>query len=145
MAQTQLAATFYRLRRLAAAARPEERPARPLLADFAQSRDEAAFAALVGRYAPLVLGVCRRALGHHQDAEDAAQATFLVLARGAGKIRRGDSLAAWLHRTAHRVALNAKRQLARRRAREERAARPVLVPPPADLTWREVQAALDEE
>src|SRR5262245_53858091 len=109
MAREQLATTVRHLRRLAGAS--DNRADEHLLHDFAQGHDEAAFTAIVQRYGPLVIGVCRRTLGHHQDAEDAFQATFLVLARNAGSIRRGAALAAWLHGVAHRVALNAKRRL----------------------------------
>ena len=83
---------------------------------------EAAFAALVDRHGPMVMQVCRRILGDRHDAEDAAQATFLVLARQARAIRRGDSVASWLYGTAARVAGQARRDAARRRARERRGA-----------------------
>jgi RNA polymerase sigma factor (sigma-70 family) len=83
---------------------------------------EVAFAALVDRHAAMVLLICRRILGDRHDAEDAAQATFLVLARRAGSIRREESVSSWLHGTATRVAGRARREAARRRARERRGA-----------------------
>src|SRR5947209_5393925 len=67
-----------------------------LLGDYLDRRDEAALAALVRRHAPMVWGVCRRLLGHH-DAEDAFQATFLVLVRRASSIARRDLVANWLY------------------------------------------------
>ncbi|HZY84394.1 MAG TPA: sigma-70 family RNA polymerase sigma factor [Gemmataceae bacterium] len=88
-----------------------------LLGRFAATRDEAAFAALVRRHGPMVLCTCRRVLGHAQDAEDAFQATFLVLAQKAPSVRR-DTVAGWLHGVAHRVALAARSARSRRRARE---------------------------
>ncbi len=98
-----------------------------LLERFARGRGaagtaeaEAAFAALVERHGLMVLGVCRAVLGDRHDAEDACQAAFLVLARSAGQIRRGDSMASWLYGVARRVALRARRQTARRRELERR-------------------------
>jgi len=89
-----------------------------LLARFAAARDEAAFATLVRRHGPLVLGVCRRVLHDFHHAEDAFQATFLVLARKAPSLTVGESLACWLYRVAYQTALRAGAALARRRAME---------------------------
>ncbi len=86
-----------------------------LLRAFVRTGDDLVFAQRVPRHAGLVMGVCRRVLGNEQDAEDAFQATFLVLARKAGSLKNGKSLPAWLHRTAHRIALRARANKARRR------------------------------
>jgi len=87
-----------------------------LLVCFITRRDDAAFEALVRRHGPMVLGVCRRILRKHHDAEDAFQATFLVLARKALSIRQPELLGNWLYGAAYRAALEAK--AARRRVRE---------------------------
>ena len=79
-----------------------------LLAAVIERRDEPAFAALVKRHGPMVLRVCHAVLGNHHDAEDAFQATFLVLAQQARSIRRHASLASWLHAVALRVARKAR-------------------------------------
>src|SRR5216110_185148 len=84
-----------------------------LVARFAAARDEAAFELLVWRHGAMVLAVCRRVLGHTEDAEDAFQATFLVLARKAASVRRGTAVPAWLHRVALRIA---RRAVDKRRA-----------------------------
>src|SRR4051794_6158850 len=81
-----------------------------LLDRFLDQREETAFAVLVQRHGPMVLGVCRKILGKAHLAEDAFQATFLVLVRRAASIRRKSSLAAWLFGVAQRVAVRAKAQ-----------------------------------
>lgn len=118
---------------------------RQLLDEFVASHDEAAFTVLIERHGPMVLGVCRRALPNAHDAEDACQASFLVLARKAASIRKRTSVGSWLHGVASRVALKLKRGHARRQRRERRVAVAMAIDPAAELSWREVQGILDEE
>jgi DNA-directed RNA polymerase specialized sigma24 family protein len=89
-----------------------------LLARFASQRQEAAFAALLRRHGPMVLGVCRRLLDDPHEVEDAFQATFLVLVKKARVLRERDVLGHWLYGVAYRVALRARSDSARRHARE---------------------------
>ena len=76
-----------------------------------QDSAEAAFTALVDRHGAMVLGVCRRVLGNRHSAEDAFQATFLVLARKASEIARREQLASWLYGVARCAALDARAEL----------------------------------
>lgn len=116
-----------------------------LIHRYIHKKDQTAFAQLVRRHAFLVHGVCRRALSSPQDAEDACQATFLVLARKAKTEQWHSSVANWLYVTARRVAADARVAAKRRTKREGRAA----VRPPQEpvdrMTGRELLAALDEE
>jgi DNA-directed RNA polymerase specialized sigma24 family protein len=98
-----------------------------LLGRFVAARDESAFAALVRRHGPMVLGVCRRVLADYHDAEDAFQATFLVLSRRCGSLRIAGSLGPWLYGVARRVASSARMAADRRRRHERKAAE--LAPP----------------
>jgi RNA polymerase sigma factor (sigma-70 family) len=145
MASIQLSTVVRHLHRLAGTAQAGDVTDAELLERFAARRDEAAFAALVRRHGPMVLAACRRILGNHADAEDAFQATFLVLVRKAGSIKRRAALAGWLHEVALRVALQTRASAQRRRRHEQR------VPdmPRKDflttVVWRDLRPVLDEE
>ncbi len=121
MAFTHLHAVVRQVRRLAGVPAGGEPTDRELLRAFAARREAEAFDRLLCRHGPMVWGVCRRVLPH-EDAEDAFQATFLVLARKAGAVRWRDSAAGWLYEVARRVAESARRTAARRSAAERRAA-----------------------
>jgi RNA polymerase sigma factor (sigma-70 family) len=144
MATAQLGTVLWHLHKLAAPRAGGQGSDRQLLDAFAARRDEGAFATLVARHGPMVLRVCRRVLGHEHDAEDAFQATFLVLARHTASIRKREALANWLHGVAYRTAMKAKRSAARRRNHEARVPDRPTGPAPGP-TWDEVQAVLDEE
>src|SRR5262245_49220037 len=116
-----------------------------LLGCFIESRDAGtAFAALVRRHGPMVWGVCRRLLNSH-DAEDAFQATFLVLVRKATSIVPREKVANWLYGVAHQPALMARRTAARRRAREKQVTQMPEPAAPEKDHWRELQPLLDQE
>ena len=116
-----------------------------LLGRFAADRDEASFTALVAIHGPMVLGVCRRVLSGSDDADDAFQATFLVLARKAGSIRRPDLLGPWLHGVARRVSVRIRSQAARRRAVERPGAEFAAMTRDDNNDRHELGAVLDEE
>ena len=115
-----------------------------LLRAFVEDRCETAFADLVRRHGPTVLGVCRRVLHDPHDADDAFQATWMVLARRARTVNKPDRLPGWLHAVAVRAATEVRRMRGRRRASESAldpaAGPPAPVPPDPDLA-----AVLDEE
>ena len=94
-----------------------------LLERFFAREDEIAFQALVTRHGPMVFAACRRVLKDSHDAEDAFQATFLVMVRAARARQLTASLKGWLYRVAYRIALRASKNAARRRQREQRVAR----------------------
>jgi RNA polymerase sigma factor (sigma-70 family) len=115
-----------------------------LLQRFRDQQDPAAFQALLRRHGPMVLEVCRGVLGNEADVEDAFQATFLILLRNAGSIRKREALASWLHGVAYRTALKARAQSAMRHKHEARM--PERQASGADdLTWPEVRHVLHEE
>jgi RNA polymerase sigma factor (sigma-70 family) len=118
-----------------------------LLHRFTTERNDAAFAALVSRHGPMVFGVCRRVLGDWHLAEDAFQASFLVLARRASDISPPSAIAGWLHGVAYNVAKNARR-LALRRIQHERTSNTASFPEPAETTTRsdwDLPGVLDDE
>jgi RNA polymerase sigma factor (sigma-70 family) len=118
---------------------------RALLRRFAETRDGDAFALLLQRHGPMVLGLARRVVGDFQIAEDVFQATFLTLARKAGTIRHPEALPGWLHGVAFRLALRARRSRQRCRDQEANARGPCPPTPLDELTAREFLAVLDEE
>jgi RNA polymerase sigma factor (sigma-70 family) len=135
------------LRRVIRSAVPAGEPVgdAELLRRYARDKDEAAFAMVVRRHTPMVLGVCRRVLPTAQDAEDACQAVFLILARKAGSVAWRSSAAGWLYAVARKVAGNARLAARRRARREAAAAVPDAVQPVDRMTGRELLAALDAE
>jgi RNA polymerase sigma factor (sigma-70 family) len=140
---------FLRRLALSAPADLEAASAADLLDAFVRRGDETAFAALMSRYGPMVLRVCRRILGDPDAAEDAFQATFLVFAKRAGSVRRPACLVGWLHGVARRIALKARAARARGPALENAGGAPDLPSlrpdPLTQLTARELLSTLDEE
>jgi RNA polymerase sigma factor (sigma-70 family) len=133
------------IRRIAARQRLNQLSDRELLGRFASQGDEEAFRSLIERYGPLVLRVCQRVLGHDHDAEDACQATFVVLASKAGTRAWSESIAGWLQAVAVRVARQARRAARRRRNHEDQAASKTGLNPAAEVSVRELHQLLEEE
>jgi RNA polymerase sigma-70 factor (ECF subfamily) len=117
-----------------------------LLRQFIEHGDEAAFATIVRRHGAMVLGVCRRVVQHPHDAEDAFQATFLILVRKAASIARRDLLASWLYGVAFHTARKARAAAMKRRAREKQVKEmPEPAAPDPDRRGAELQEVLDQE
>lgn len=121
---------------------PDREPDGELVTRFAAARDPAAFAELVRRHGPAVFGVCRRILGHTQDAEDAFQAVWLVLARRAADVRPPGAVGPWLYGVAVRTATKARALAMKRRHRQLAAAKPEAV---EDAPLADLGPVLDEE
>jgi RNA polymerase sigma factor (sigma-70 family) len=146
MTSKQAGVILQHIRRLAGTSRVAQPPDAQLLERFTSQRDEAAFAVLVRRHGPMVLNVCRSVLHHEQDAEDAFQATFLVLVRKADSIRQPEAVASWLYEVAYHVAVKAQADAGRRRAQERRAFPPMApTDPTLDMTLRDLRRVLHEE
>jgi RNA polymerase sigma factor (sigma-70 family) len=150
MASVSLTTVFHHLRSMAV----DEENDGLLLQRFVGMADETAFGALVRRHGRVVLGVCRRILGTGPDVEDVFQATFVVLARKAGSIRKQSSVASWLYGVAYRLAVQIKGQRVRRQKREQVVdssldhrveTQTMRVDPCANASIRELGTILDEE
>src|SRR5687767_7254020 len=142
MATSPLNDVLRRLRGLAL--RPDDSDER-LLERFLSRREEGAFAALLRRHGPMVWGVCRRLLPCAHDAEDAFQATFLVLVRKAASVVPREMVGNWLYGVAHQTALHARRTAARRGAREVQVTQ---MPDTAAVQhdpWSDLRPVLDQE
>ena len=145
MARTATNPILQLIRRVHRDARADGSADQDLLRRFLSERDEAAFEALLRRHGAMVLDVCRGVLGNDADAEDAFQATFLILARKAESIRKVSSLACWLHGVAYRTALRARADSARRQRHEARAPQRSTTPDAEELTWGEIRQVVHEE
>jgi RNA polymerase sigma factor (sigma-70 family) len=141
----QFAAVTQWIRHLAALDRPVATSDQQLLDRFIAHQDAEAFAGLVSRHGPMVWAVCRRVLSDPHDAEDAFQATFLVLVRKASAIAIRSSIGSWLHGVAYRVACKARTQRIQRRSRESEFTDMPVAEPTPDRLWDDVRAVLDEE
>ena len=145
MAEGQAQILLRYVQDLVGGSRLPELPDEQLLERFVRQREEAAFAGLVERHGPMVLRVCRRVLRDHHAAEDAFQATFLVLARKAASIGKRERLANWLYGVASRIAANARAKAARRHRHEAQAESRPPVDTAVEVTGRELCAVLDDE
>src|SRR5690349_23314732 len=144
MATSRMSEVISHLRRTVLLREGAGRTDGQLLEDYLSRREEAALAALVRRHAPMVWGVCRRVLSNHHDAEDAFQATFLVLVRKAASIASRELLANWLYGVAHQTALKARATAARRKGRERQVDN---MPEPTvpEVRDTDLRSLLDEE
>ena len=144
MPNSPMSRIIHHIRKAALAQDEAEATDAQLLESFVSRREEAALEALVGRHRSMVWAVCRRLLNHH-DAEDAFQATFLVLVRKAASIVPRKMVGNWLYGVAHQAALNARVRITKRRAREVQV---MEMPEPVEIEqnpWHDLQPILDQE
>ena len=139
----QFSSVLRHIRQLVGVSDPTDDSDATLLRRFAHQQDEAAFATLLGRHGPLVLGVCRRVLNDSHEAEDAFQATFLLLVRKASSIRRPELLNNWLYGVAYRIARRA--QARRQHAAPEEDPMDRFVPAPGEEMDRQRSRLLVDE
>ena len=145
MTRESSAAILDPLRRLLSRKAGSSLPDEQLLENFVSRRDEPSFEVLVWRHGAMVLGLCQRVLRDAHEAEDAFQATFLVFARKAATIGRGEVVAAWLYKVAYRVALRL-RDSAAKRASPGAATDALPAPEPTgDAEWHDLRPVLDDE
>lgn len=116
-----------------------------LLERYAHRQEEAAFAELLERHGPMILGVCRRYLGNSPDADDAFQATFLVLVRKAGSIAKSESIGSWLYGVAYRIALRAKTNADQRHSQQRQVEDMASRAESSNLRNPDLRPILDEE
>lgn len=145
MARSAIETLVQLLRRSAGRADMDALSDARLLERFAVERDASAFEVLLRRFGPMVFAVCHRILNDVHAAEDAFQATFLVLARKAPSLTRQALVGNWLYGVAYRTAKRAKADAARRLARERQVVMPTPSDPLQEVVWRDLRPVLDEE
>jgi RNA polymerase sigma factor (sigma-70 family) len=145
MTRTAASPILHLIRRVVEDQRLKDLPDQELLRCFLAERDQAAFDALLRRHGSMVFDVCRNVLGNEQGAEDAFQATFLVLAQKAAAIRKKSSVGSWLYGVAYRTANKARSCSAKRRKHEARVPRLMATTPADDISWREIRQLLYSE
>jgi RNA polymerase sigma factor (sigma-70 family) len=116
-----------------------------LLGRFISCHEESAFEEILRRHGPMVLSVCRRTISNWNDAEDAFQATFLLLLQKSGTIAKPDSVGSWLYGVAYRIALKTKTKAARCRVLEEQGREMPTVGPDCEFVWKDLKPILDQE
>jgi cobalt-zinc-cadmium efflux system membrane fusion protein len=146
MAARQIHSAVQLIRNVAAVPSAFDRDDGALLTAFLSNNHQIAFATIIRRHGPMVLGICQRILNDFHAAEDACQATFILLAQQASGIRKKESLAGWLHGVGLRMARQTRRAQTRRHRHEGQPGRTKQTADPAHCAvWQEIQTILDEE
>lgn len=145
MANHLLNGVVGRMSAMLAASDAADRSDAELVRGYIGHRDRAAFEAIVRRHGPMVLGVCRRLLRNAADADDAFQATFIVLLRKAQSLRRPERLAGWLYQVAYRVARKARLRVQLRGGQQLPLTDPSVEDPVPRIMWNELRPIFDDE